>query len=84
MLKWPESLKLTKLMESDYIETTFKRAAEANGLNRDKRATILALQLTGEAYLAYAAMMDADARDYDRVKAAIFQRYDKAAKQLKF
>ena len=75
----PESLKLTKLTESDDIEaflTTFERAVEAHGVDRDKRAAILAPQLTGKARLAYAAMTDANARDYDRVKAAIFQHYD--------
>ena len=75
----PESLKLTKLAEGDDIEAflmTFERAVEAHGVDRDKRAAILAPQLTGKARLAYAAMTDADARDYDRVKAAIFQRYD--------
>ena len=49
---------------------------EAHGVDRDKRTAILAPQLTVKARLAYAAMTDADARDYDRVKAAIFQRYD--------
>ena len=49
---------------------------EAHGVDRDKCAAILAPQLTGKACLAYAAMTDVDARDYDRVKAAIFQRYD--------
>ena len=75
----PESLKLTKLAEADDIEaflTTFERAVEAHGVDRDKCAAILAPQLTGKAHLAYAAMTDADAKDYDRVKAAIFQRYD--------
>ena len=75
----PESLKLTKLSDTDDIEaflTTFERAVEAHGVERDKRAAILAPQLTGKARLAYAAMSDEDARDYDRVKAAIFQRYD--------
>ena len=75
----PESLKLTKLAENDDIEaflTTFERAVEAHGVDRDKRAAILAPQLTGKARLAYAAMSDHDAKDYDRVKAAIFRRYD--------
>ena len=75
----PESLKLTKLTETDDIEaflTTFERAVVAHGVKRDKRAAILAPQLTGKARLAYAAMSDEDAQDYDRVKAAIFQRYD--------
>jgi len=71
--------KLTRLTESDDIEAflmTFERAVEAHGVDRDKRAAILAPQLTGKARLAYAEMTDVDARDYDRVKAAIFQRYD--------
>jgi len=45
-------------------------------VDRDKRAAILAHQLTEKACLAYVAMTDADARDYDRVEAAIFQCYD--------
>ena len=64
----PESLKLTKLTERDNIEaflTTFERAIEAHGVERDKRAVILAPQLTGKAQLAYAAMSNEDARDYD-------------------
>ena len=75
----PESLKLTKLGETDDIEAflmTFERAVEAHGVERDKRAAIVAPQLTGKAHLAYATMSDEDARDYDRVKAAIFQCYD--------
>jgi len=75
----PESLKLTKLTKGDDIEAflmTFKRAVEAHGVEKDKRAAILAPQLTGKARLVYAAMTDKDARNYDRMKAAIFQRYD--------
>ena len=71
----PESLKLMKLSETDDVKaflTTFKRAIEDHGVERDKRAAILAPQLTGKARLAYAAMNDADARDYNWVKAAIF------------
>ena len=68
-----------KLAENDDIKaflTTFERAVEAHGVDRGKRAAILAPQLTGKARLAYAAMSDHDAKDYDRVKAAIFRRYD--------
>jgi len=75
----PESLKLMKLTESDNIEaflTTFERAVEVHGVERCKRAAVLAPQLTGKARLAYAAMTDEDARDYERVKAAIFQQYN--------
>ena len=45
-----ESLKLTKLTETDEIEaflTTFERAVEAHGVERDNRAVILAPQQTG-------------------------------------
>ena len=45
-------------------------------MEQDKRTAILAPQLTGKAHLAYTAMSDKDAQDYDRVKAAIFQCYD--------
>ena len=55
---------------------TFGRAVEAHGVEHDKRAAILAPQLTGKASLAYVAMSDEDAQDYDLVKVAIFQRYD--------
>ena len=75
----PKSLKLTKLAEGDDIEAflrTFETVVEAHAVDRNKRAAILTPQLTRKAHLAYAAMTDADAKDYDRVKAAIFQRYD--------
>ena len=74
-----ESLKLTKLTETDDIKaflTTLERAVVAHGVERDKRVAILAPQLTGKARLAYAAMSDEDTQDYKRVKAAIVQRYD--------
>lgn len=75
----PESLKLIKLGDNDDIEaflTTFERAAEAHGVERGTWAAVLAPQLTAKARLAYAAMNDQDAGHYDRVKAAIFHRYD--------
>ena len=53
----PESLKLTKLTEGNDIEaflTAFERAVEAHGVDRDKRAAILAPQMTGKVRLAYA------------------------------
>ena len=48
---------------------------EVHGVERGKHAAVLAPQLTGKAQLAYVAMTDEDAKDYERVKAAIFQRY---------
>ena len=75
----PESLKLTKLSETGNIEaflTTFERAVEAHVVEQDKRAAILAPLLMGKARLAYVAMKGEDARDYDWMKAAIFQYYD--------
>jgi len=55
---------------------TFETAVEAHDIQRDKQTVILALQLTGKAYLAYAAMSDHNAKDYDRVNTAIFYRYN--------
>ena len=49
---------------------------EPHGVDKDKHAAILAPQLTGKARLANAAITDAVAKNYDQVKAAIFQRYD--------
>ena len=60
----PESLKLIKLGETDDIEaflTTFERVVEAHGVEQDKRAAILAPQLTGKAHLAYATMSNDNA-----------------------
>ena len=51
----PESLKLTKLTEMDDIEAfliMFERAVEVHRVEQDKRATILAPQLTEKARLA--------------------------------
>ena len=70
---------MTNLTDADDIEaflTIFERAVEAHGVDRDKKAAILAPQLMGKARLAYTAMTDEDARNYDRVKAVIFQCYD--------
>ena len=40
------------------------------------RVAILDPQLTWKTHLAYMAMSDEDAQDYDRVKTAIYQHYD--------
>ena len=66
---------MTKPIEGDDKEvflTTLERAVHR--VENDKRK--LAPQLTGKRCLAYTAMTDEDARDYDRVKTAIFQGYD--------
>ena len=75
----PESLKLTKLNETEDIEaflTTFERAVEAHNVEPEKWAPILAPQLTGKGQEAYAAMEIEDAKDYQKVKQAILQRYN--------
>ena len=72
----PESLKRTKLNETEDIEaflTTFKRAVEAHNVKPEKWAPILAPQLTGKGQEAYAAMENEDAKDYQKVKQAILQ-----------
>ena len=57
---------------------------KAHGVEQDKRVATLAPQLTGKARLAYAAMNDADARGYDRVKAVIFQSYNEETYRQRF
>ena len=44
---------------------------EAHGVDRDKPAALRTPQLTGKVRLAYAAMTNADAKNYDQVRAAI-------------
>ena len=72
-------MKLKKLMESDDIEaylTTFERAAEAHGVEKEKWSVVLAPQLTGKALQAFAALSKDDSKDYEKVKEAIFRRYN--------
>ena len=57
----PESLKLTKLDNIKAFLTTFERVVEAHGVKQDKRAAILALQMSVKASLAYEAMSNGDA-----------------------
>ena len=74
-----ESLKVSKLTEADDIEaylTTFERVMTVQGVVEEHWALWLAPQLTGKAQQAYAAMTTEEARQYDRVKAAILRRYD--------
>ena len=74
-----ESMKLTKLTESDDIEaylTTFERMMEAYEVGRARWTFKLAPQLTGKAQQAYAALPPDDAKDYDTVRAAILRRYN--------
>ena len=74
-----ESMKLARLTENDDIEaylTTFERVMEAYEVNRARWSFKLALQLTGKAQQAYAALPPDDAKDYSTVKAAILRRYN--------
>ena len=67
------------LTESEDVEaflTAFERAVEAHGVEKAKWAVLLAPQLTGKALQAYAAMGNTDAKEYEKVKEAIFSRYD--------
>ena len=70
----PESLKLTKLTESDDIEVylkTFERAVEACGVQKEKWSFILAPEFNGKAQQAYAALSNEDSKEYEKVKEAI-------------
>ena len=74
-----DSLKLTKLHEKDDVEaylTTFERLMAAYEVPKKKWSYKLAPQLTGKAQQAFAAMTPEEASSYDRVKQAIFLRYN--------
>ena len=71
-----DSMKLTRLSDSDDIEsylTTFERLMKADTA---RWAFKLAPQLTGRAQQAYAALEPTDAECYATVKAAILRRYN--------
>ena len=69
--------KVSKLSDEDDIEaylTTFERMMVVYGVPKDQWVFRAALQLTGKAQQAYAAMAAEDTGDYNQLKAAIFQR----------
>ncbi|XP_044843600.1 uncharacterized protein LOC123349509, partial [Mauremys mutica] len=55
---------------------TFERVALVAGWARDQWATLLAPYLTGPAQAAYRGLVTEEARDYDRVKAAVLDALD--------
>ena len=72
-------MRQVRLTEADDIEaylTTFERMMEVEGAEEATWAFQLAPQLTGRAQQAYAAMRNADAQDYRRVKEAILRCYN--------
>ena len=74
-----DQLKLTKLLESEDIEsylTTFERMMQVYHVDEERWAFKLAPQLTGRAQQAYAAMRAEDAADYRLVITAILHRYN--------
>ena len=74
-----DGAKLTKLSDHDDIEaflTTFERMMTAYEVPMERWAFVLAPQLTGKAQQAYAAMGEADAGKYKKLREAILLRYD--------
>ena len=74
-----EGAKLTRLSDRDDIEAyllTFERMMEAYEVNRARWVYKLAPQLTGKAQQAYAALPADEAKDYDKLKAAILRRFN--------
>ena len=64
-------VKLVPLSEKNDIKTylvTFERIMAAHEIRRDQWPYRLALQLTGKAQLAFAALSATEARDYDPLK----------------
>ena len=67
--------KLVKLTSEDDIEaylTTFERLMKAHNVKKDRWTYKLTPHLTGEAQQAYVAVAQADAEDYEKVKAACY------------
>uniref|UniRef100_A0A8C0GFA9 SCAN box domain-containing protein n=1 Tax=Chelonoidis abingdonii TaxID=106734 RepID=A0A8C0GFA9_CHEAB len=62
--------------DAEAFLTTFKRVALVAGWAREHWATLLAPYLMGPAQLAYRGLATEDARDYERVKAAILDALD--------
>ena len=74
-----EQLKLTKLAESEDIEsylTTFERMMREYEVAKERWSFRLAPQLTRWAQLAYASLSSEDAADYPMLKEAILRCYD--------
>ena len=74
-----DSLKLTKLTESEDIESylkTFERMMEAYEVEEDRWAFKLAPQLTGKSQQAYASLSAHQAAQYPEVKKAILKQYN--------
>ena len=72
-------VKVPKLTEKDDIVsylTMFERLMLAYEVKKDKWVFKLAAHLAGKAQEAYAALPTEDAKDYEKVKEAILQRYD--------
>ena len=70
---------LSKLTEEDDIEaylTTFERMMEGHSIEKAKWSYRLAPNLTGRAQQAFAALPQADVKDYDKLKEAILVRYN--------
>ena len=77
-----KDVKVAKLTSEDDIETyltTFERLVKAHNVKKERWTYKLTPHLTGEAQQAYLAMAQADAEDYEKVKAAILRRYDVTA-----
>ena len=77
-----QDVEVAKLTSEDDIETyltTFERLMKAHNVKKDRWTYKLTPYLTGEAQQAYVAMAQADAEDYEKVKAAILRRYDVTA-----
>ena len=81
-----KDVKVAKLTSEDDIEaylTTFERLMKAHNVKKDRWTYKLTPHLTGKAQQAYVAMAQADAEDYEKVKAAILRRYDVTAESYR-
>ncbi|XP_035664608.1 uncharacterized protein LOC118408091, partial [Branchiostoma floridae] len=78
--------KIPPFVEGEDVEvylTTFERLATANGWPRPKWAPKLAALLSGKAREAFVQLSENDSMDYDKVKLAIYAKYELTAEEYR-
>ncbi|XP_078694909.1 uncharacterized protein LOC144923898 [Branchiostoma floridae x Branchiostoma belcheri] len=78
--------KIPQFYEGEDVEvylTTFERLATANGWPKSKWAPKLAALLSGKAREAFVQLSENDSMDYDKVKLAIYAKYELTAEEYR-
>ncbi|CAH1243923.1 GIN1 [Branchiostoma lanceolatum] len=78
--------KIPQFYEGEDVEvylTTFERLATANGWPKSRWAPKLAALLSGKAREAFVQLSEIDSMDYDKVKLAIYAKYELTAEEYR-